>query len=114
MRAAKSRLWAMAIFIGLLLAVLLAYSTAAVGEQRAKNVIVLIVAGCSSEQYTLARWYKQAPLSFDSLLVGALKTYISDSVVADSAVPVVDSAAPVVSGWRLPAGWPAAVRGIWF
>ncbi len=85
MRAAKSRLWAMAIFIGLLLAVLLAYSTAAVGEQRAKNVIVLIVDGCSSEQYTLARWYKQAPLSFDSLLVGALKTYISDSVVADSA-----------------------------
>ena len=46
---------------------------------------MLIVDGCSSEQYTLARWYKQAPLSLDGILVGALKTYISDSVVADSA-----------------------------
>jgi alkaline phosphatase len=51
----------------------------------AKNVIVLIVDGCSSEQYTFARWYKGAPLAFDPYRVGAIKTYIADSVIADSA-----------------------------
>lgn len=45
----------------------------------------MIVDGCSSEQYTFARWYKNADLSFDKHLVGAVKTYIADSVVADSA-----------------------------
>lgn len=50
-----------------------------------KNVIVLIADGCSSEQYTLARWFKGAPLALDEMLVGGVKTYISDSVVADSA-----------------------------
>jgi alkaline phosphatase len=53
--------------------------------ERAKNVIVLIADGCSSEQYTFARWYKGAALSFDDIRVGAVKTYIADSVVADSA-----------------------------
>ena len=51
----------------------------------AKNVIVLIVDGCSAEQYTFARWYKGAPLSFDPYRVGAVKTFIADSVIADSA-----------------------------
>jgi len=51
----------------------------------AKNVIVLIVDGCSAEQYAFARWYKGAPLSFDPYRVGAVKTFISDSVIADSA-----------------------------
>ncbi|MFW6123028.1 MAG: alkaline phosphatase [Thermodesulfobacteriota bacterium] len=51
----------------------------------AKNVIVLIPDGCSSEQYTLARWFKGAPLALDQILVGAVKTYVADSVVADSA-----------------------------
>ena len=50
-----------------------------------KNVIVLIADGCSSEQYTLARWYKGVPLALDEILWGGLKTYISDSVIADSA-----------------------------
>jgi len=83
----KSRCWKPGIVacLCLLTAVLLAFSAAGAGEQRAKNVIVLIVDGCSSEQYTLARWYKQAPLCLDGILVGALKTFISDSVVADSA-----------------------------
>lgn len=54
-------------------------------ETPAKNVIVLIVDGTSSEQYTLARWYKGSPLATDEILVGAVKTYIADSVVADSA-----------------------------
>ena len=52
---------------------------------RAKNVIVLIVDGCSAEQYTFARWFKGAPLSFDPYRVGAIRTYIADSVIADSA-----------------------------
>ncbi|MCK7504134.1 MAG: alkaline phosphatase [Desulfobacterales bacterium] len=52
---------------------------------KAKNVIVLIVDGCSAEQYTFARWFKGAPLSFDPYRVGAIKTYIADSVIADSA-----------------------------
>jgi len=51
----------------------------------AKNVILLIPDGCSFEQYTFARWYKGAPLAMDAILVGAVKTYIADSVVADSA-----------------------------
>jgi alkaline phosphatase len=50
-----------------------------------KNIIVLIADGCSSEQYTLARWFKDKPLALDQILVGAVKTYIADSVVADSA-----------------------------
>jgi alkaline phosphatase len=50
-----------------------------------RNVIVLIADGCGSEQYTLARWFKGAPLSLDTILVGGVKTYIADSVVADSA-----------------------------
>ena len=35
--------------------------------------------------YTLARWFKGASLSLDGILVGGVKTYIMDSVVADSA-----------------------------
>jgi len=54
-------------------------------EGLAKNVIVLIADGTSSEQYTLARWYKGAPLATDEILVGAIRTYTADSVVADSA-----------------------------
>jgi len=52
---------------------------------KVKNIIVLIADGCSSEQYTFARWYKGEPLSFDEMLTGSVKTYIADSVVADSA-----------------------------
>jgi alkaline phosphatase len=50
-----------------------------------RNVIVLIADGCGSEQYALARWFKGAPLALDEILVGGVKTYIADSVVADSA-----------------------------
>jgi len=50
-----------------------------------KNLIVLIPDGCASEQYTLARWFKGKPLSLDQIRVGAVKTFIADSVVADSA-----------------------------
>lgn len=85
METKKSRQPRLVFSACLLLVVMLPFSISGMGRPKAKNVIVLIVDGCSSEQYTLARWYKRVPLSFDSLLVGALKTYISDSVVADSA-----------------------------
>lgn len=59
---------------------------AAAGESSpAQNVIVMIVDGCSSEQYTFARWFKGAPLTFDPYRIGAVATYIADSVIADSA-----------------------------
>jgi alkaline phosphatase len=51
----------------------------------AKNLIVLIADGCAAEQYTLARWFKGKPLALDQICVGAVKTHIADSVVADSA-----------------------------
>ena len=57
----------------------------AVAAAPAKNVIVLIADGCSSEQHTFARWFKGAPLSYDPYQVGAVKTFIADSVIADSA-----------------------------
>jgi len=64
---------------------LLLSSPAPAARAPAKNVIVLIADGCSSEEYTLARWFKGAPLALDGIRVGAVKTYIADSVIADSA-----------------------------
>ncbi|WP_051328460.1 alkaline phosphatase [Desulfatirhabdium butyrativorans] len=63
----------------------------------AKNVIVCIADGCSAEQYTFARWMKGAPLSFDGLQVGAIRTHIADSVVADSAPAATAFATGVLS-----------------
>ena len=45
-------------------------------RSRPRNMIVT---------FTFARWFKGAPLSFDSYRVGAIQTYIADSVIADSA-----------------------------
>jgi alkaline phosphatase len=65
---------------------LVASSALAQAEQpKVKNVIVLISDGCSSEQYTLARWFKGEPLAVDEIRAGLVKTYIANSVVADSA-----------------------------
>ncbi|MFO7965819.1 MAG: alkaline phosphatase [Desulfobacterales bacterium] len=72
----------------LLFMLLAALCFSTVGEASsttAKNVIVLIADGCSAEQFTLARWIKKEALSLDRVLVGAVKTHIADSVVADSA-----------------------------
>jgi alkaline phosphatase len=60
------------------------FISAKAGE-KARNVVVLIADGCSAEQYTFARWFKGSSLSFDPFRVGAVKTYIADSVIADSA-----------------------------
>jgi hypothetical protein len=57
----------------------------ALAAGKAKSVIVLIVGGCSSEQYTFARWFKGSPLALDAIQVGAVKTYSVDSVLCDSA-----------------------------
>jgi len=70
---------------GIAVAVLFAGGGQAEAAPKAKNVIVLIVDGCSAEQYTFARWFKGAPLAFDPYRVGAIQTYIADSVIADSA-----------------------------
>ena len=50
-----------------------------------KNLIVLIMDGCGDEQLTLARWYKGRPLALDGCRTGAVKSFIADSVIADSA-----------------------------
>jgi alkaline phosphatase len=67
----------------------------AAAAARAKNLIVLIADGCSSEQHTFARWFKGAPLSYDPYQVGAIKTFIADSVIADSAPAATAFAAGV-------------------
>jgi alkaline phosphatase len=78
------RLWLL-FLAGLAVAVLGPGAGLAQAAPKAKNVIVLIVDGCSAEQYTFGRWFKGAPLSFDPYRVGAIQTYIADSVIADSA-----------------------------
>lgn len=65
--------------------VLWAFSLGLAAAPPVKNVIMLIPDGCGAEQYTLARWVKGAPLALDPVLVGGVRTYIADSVVADSA-----------------------------
>jgi alkaline phosphatase len=53
-----------------------------------KNVIMMVPDGCSSSLQTLARWKKGAPLTLDSILVGAVKTYMANSVITGSAAAV--------------------------
>jgi len=68
-------LWAILILSGPLLA----------ADPPVKNVIVLIMDGCSDEQLTLARWYKGEPLALDAIRTGAVKTHTREAVIADSA-----------------------------
>ena len=74
-----------AVRVFVVLAVLWTGRPVPAAQPAVKNVIVLIADGCASEQYTLARWFKGEPLHLDAIRVGAVKTYISDSVIADSA-----------------------------
>jgi len=73
------------VFIGVLAVLSPLGAGPAPAAAKARNVIVLIADGCSAEQYTFARWFKGAPLAFDPHQVGAVKTHIADSVIADSA-----------------------------
>lgn len=50
-----------------------------------KNVILMIMDGCGTEQLTLARWDKGSPLALDEILVGAVKTHSLEAVITDSA-----------------------------
>ena len=74
------------LFVGLFVGSVLPARPAPAGDgSPVQNVIVLIADGCSSEQYTLARWFQGEPLALDEILTGGVQTYISDSVIADSA-----------------------------
>ena len=53
-----------------------------------RNVIVMVPDGCSNSLQTLARWKKGDALMLDSILVGAVKTYMANSVITGSASAV--------------------------
>lgn len=72
-------------FAAILILSLAASGVGAAEQPKVKNVIVLISDGCSSEQFTLVRWVKGTPLAVDEIRSGLVKTYIANSVVADSA-----------------------------
>jgi len=55
-------------------------------KKKAKNVIIMIPDGMSTDGVTLARWYNGgAELNMDSLASGLVRTYSSDAPIADSA-----------------------------
>lgn len=58
---------------------------AAAGSKIVKNVIVLIPDGCSSDDYTAARWHKGSPLALEEMACGLVRTYNVESLVTDSA-----------------------------
>ena len=95
------------VFLTVTAILFLGFTAWAADQPRAKNLIVLIVDGCSTEQYTLARWYKGEPLALDEILVGALKTYIADSVIADSAPAASAFATGQISDPKLGLEWAA-------
>jgi alkaline phosphatase len=72
----------------------------------AKNLIVLIMDGCGDEQLTLARWYKGGPLALDDIRAGAVKSFIADSVIADSAPAASAYATGIRTGGRIISLWP--------
>lgn len=57
-------------------------------KRKIKSVIIMVPDGCSNSLQTLARWEKGAPLTLDSILVGAVKTYMANSVITGSAAAV--------------------------
>lgn len=85
----------------MLLLLFLVTPLAAGGVERPHNVIVMIADGCGGEQYTLARWYKGAPLALDALAVGQVRTYIANSLIADSAPAATAFACGARSGQRI-------------
>lgn len=101
-------LWRAALVLALVLGGPVA-AGAAQGDERPRNIIVMIADGCGSEQYTLARWYKGAPLALDALAVGQVRTFIANSVIADSAPAATAFASGVRSGQRIIGMAPAQV-----
>ncbi len=70
--------------LSVLLIALCIAAPAAAGE-RPKNLIVMIADGTGSQQYTFGRWWKGSPLNIEKYAIGSIRTFIADSVVADSA-----------------------------
>jgi alkaline phosphatase len=80
-----------------LLAASIAVSTAAVGDKAwsddderdrgrgYQNVIVLVPDGTAQTVATLARWWNDEPLNVDGDFAGAVRTYMSNSVITGSA-----------------------------
>jgi alkaline phosphatase len=61
-----------------------AFSTTS-NDHTIKNVIVLVPDGCSLGEQTVARWYKGSALNLDGIVTGTVETWMTDSVITDSA-----------------------------
>jgi len=50
-----------------------------------KNIIVMVPDGCARSVQTLGRWYKGGPLTLDSMVTGAVKINMANSISTGSA-----------------------------
>jgi alkaline phosphatase len=55
------------------------------GKNRVKNVIVLVPDGCDATVQTISRWYKGDKLAVDELTSGAVRTWMTNSIIPGSA-----------------------------
>jgi len=53
--------------------------------RRFKNVIMLIPDGCNDSVLSLARWYKKENLAIDGMNRGSMTSYMTNSIINDSA-----------------------------
>ena len=53
-------------------------------NEKAKNVIMLVMDGSSDSVSTLARWYKGDRLALDNIVTGGVRTYSAESAITDS------------------------------
>lgn len=60
-------------------------SNSTIDESGIKNVIVLIPDGCSQSLQTIARWYNGENLQLDEMSTGMVSTYMTNSLITDSA-----------------------------
>lgn len=56
-----------------------------VDDNGIKNVIVLVPDGCSQSLQTIARWYNGGKLQVDDMSTGMISTYMTNSLITDSA-----------------------------
>ncbi|WP_321420092.1 alkaline phosphatase [uncultured Methanomethylovorans sp.] len=54
-------------------------------NNKIKNIIVMVPDGCSQSVQTVARWYSGEELQLDDMVSGTVSTYMSDSLITDSA-----------------------------
>ncbi len=54
-------------------------------ESEIKNIILMVPDGCSQSVQTIARLYSGEELQLDSMVAGMVSTYMSDSLITDSA-----------------------------